>query len=107
MSAGTFKPKEFLEKLGKDELAAPLRLTGLVKPGEGSGELLFVVGTRCGHWTSVPIDIIDNVEVHGSVSCDDHSHHRVTLTFKVPKSPEGIAYAALLSAAAATRQAPA
>ena len=102
MAAGSnsFKPKEFLDKLGKDEINSPLTLTGMVKASEGSStELMFVIGTRCGNWTSVPIDIIESIDVLGSVPCDDHSHHRVTLTFKTPKAPEAAAFAALLSAA--------
>jgi hypothetical protein len=102
MAAGSnsFTPQEFLDKLGKDELNSPLTLTGMVKASEGSStDLMFVIGTRCGNWTSVPIDIIDNVDVLGSVPCDDHSHHRVTLTLKTPQSPEAAVFAALLSAA--------
>jgi hypothetical protein len=96
----SFKPKEFLDKLGKDELDSPLTLTGMVKAREGSSsELMFALGPRCGNWTSVPIDIIESIDELGSVPCDDHSHHRVTLTFKTPKSPEAAAFAALLGAA--------
>ncbi|MDT5208491.1 MAG: hypothetical protein QOF67_906, partial [Mycobacterium sp.] len=106
MTAGSrsFKPKEFLDKLGKDQLDGPLTLTGMVKASEDSStELMFAVGTRCGNWTSVPTDIIESIDVLGSVPCDDHSHHRVTLTFKTPKSLEAATFAALLSAAVKQR----
>lgn len=99
MGSKSFTPQEFLAQLDKGEVAAPLTLTGLVKVGEKTKELQFVAGTRCGNWTSVPIDIVESVDVLGSVPCDDHAHQRVRLTFKKPKSPEAAAYAALLSAA--------
>lgn len=100
-ASNAFTPQEFLEKLGTHELDgdSPLTLTGMVKPNdESSTELMFVVGTRCSKWTSVPIDIIDNIAVLGSVPCDEHSHPRVKLTFKTPQSPEATAYASLLRA---------
>lgn len=99
--SNSFTAKEFLAKLAKDDFARPLTLTGMVKANEDAAdELLFVAGTRCANWTSVPTNLIDNVEVLGTVSCGDHSHHRVTLTFKAPKSPEAATFAALLSAVA-------
>jgi hypothetical protein len=97
--ANSFTPEEFLAKLETDELDSPLTLTGMVKTGEeGSTELMFVVGTKCTTWTSVPVDIIEKIDVLGTVPCDDHAHHRVTLTFKAPQSPEAAAYAGLLRA---------
>lgn len=102
--SNTFSPKEFLAKLAKDDFARPLTLTGMVKANDDSAdELLFAVGTRCQNWTSVPANLIETIDVLGAVSCGDHSHHRVTLTFKTPKSPEAATFAALLSALAGQR----
>jgi hypothetical protein len=110
MTAGSksFTPQEFFEKLGNDELQGPLTLTGLVKVGEDSStELMFAVGTHCADWTSVPLETIENVEVLDVVPCADHTHHRVTLTFKTPTSAEGAMFASLLSAATKRQSSPA
>ena len=102
--SNSFSPKEFLTKLAKDDFARPLTLTGMVKANDDSAdELLFAAGTRCENWTSVPANLIETVDVLGAVSCGDHSHHRVRLTFKAPKSPEAATFAALLTAVAAQR----
>jgi hypothetical protein len=98
--SSSFSAKEFVSKLSKDDFDIPLTLTGMAKSSEGSSsDFLFVIGTRCGDWVSVPIDMVEHVEVLGTVSCDDHLHQRVTLTFKTPKSPDAVAFAALLGAA--------
>jgi hypothetical protein len=101
----TFTPQEFIEKLTRDELTAPLALTGMVKTAEESStEVMFAIGSDCAGWTSVPLNMIDNVEVLGVVPCKDHTHHRVRLTFNPPTSPEGTVFAALLNAATTRRQ---
>jgi hypothetical protein len=103
--SNSFSPKEFLAKLAKDDFARPLALTGMVKPDDSTSDgLLFVPGTRCGSWTQIPANMIDTVEVLGSAPCGDHSHQRVTLTFKAPKSPEAATFAALLNAVSISRQ---
>lgn len=98
--SNAFSAKEFLSRLSKDDFDTPLTLTGMAKSSEGSSsDFLFVIGTRCGDWVSIPIDLVEHVEVLGTVSCEDHLHQRVTLTFKTPKSPDAAAFAALLGAA--------
>ncbi|WP_062991177.1 hypothetical protein [Nocardia anaemiae] len=92
---------EFVDKLRRDDLKAPLTLTGMVKLAEDSStQLMFAAGTRCDNWISVELNAIENVEILDVVPCDDHTHPLVTLTFKAPESPEGAMYAALLSGAA-------
>ncbi len=92
---------EFVETLRGGGTGAPLRLTGMAKLPDDDDypHLMFVLGTRCADWTSVPFDSIDSVEVKDSVPCDDHSHPLVTLTLKEPDSPEGAMLASLLRAA--------
>jgi hypothetical protein len=107
MAEGTSKltGQEFVEKLRRDETGAPLTLTGMAKLSEDDDypQLLFVLGTRCADWTSVPLDSIESVEVKDSVPCDDHTHPLVTLTLKEPDSPEGTMFASLLRAAVKRR----
>jgi hypothetical protein len=101
----TFSAQEFVERLGRDGLAPPLRLTGLVKLPEESGDgLEFALGTRCENWTTLPLALVENVEVRQTVPCRDHEHPLVTLTLKVPESGEAAAFAALLRVALTRRE---
>lgn len=102
--SNSLSPKDFLSRLGTDDFDTPLTLTGMAKSSEtSSAEFLFVLGTRCADWISVPIDLVEHVEVLGSAPCADHQHHRVAVTFKPPKSPEAAAFAALLGSAVKQR----
>jgi len=107
-----FTAQEFMDKLRRDEIVAPLTLTGMVKIYEDDDtQIKFALGTRCSDWTSAPLDVVESVEVLDSVPCEDHSHPLVVLTLREPESSEGAVLAALLSAAlrrpAANRSTPA
>lgn len=94
----TLKPDDFFEKLEKGELsAAPVRLTGMVKKADGPEKAIrFAPGTNCAGWVTIPLDLIEGVEVLRTVPCRDHTHPFVKLTLKEPRSPEGKALFALL-----------
>jgi hypothetical protein len=94
----TLKPDDFFEKLEKGELsAAPVRLTGMVKKADGSEKAIrFAPGTNCAGWVTIPLDLIEGVEMLRTVPCRDHTHPFVKLTLKEPRSPEGKALFALL-----------
>jgi hypothetical protein len=111
MSSNTFSAQEFLERLGQEgaDLTGPLVVSGMAREVEGSSsELGLVAGTRCADWTTVPADVVESVEVRGSMPCGDHTHPLVRVTFKEPQSAEAAAYASLLRArtreGAATRR---
>jgi hypothetical protein len=102
MGEGTSKltAKEFMDRLNRDEIVASLTLTGMVKVHEeDAAQLMFALGTSCADWTSVPLELIESVDVLDSVPCRDHTHPLVTLTFKQPESAEGAVFRALLDAA--------
>jgi hypothetical protein len=95
-----FTAQEFMDKLRHDEIMAPLTVTGMVKVSDDDyNQIMFALGTQCADWTSVPLDLIESVEVLGSAPCEDHSHPLVALTFKKPESSEGAVFTALLGAA--------
>lgn len=101
----TFSAHEFVERLGRDGLTPPLRLTGLVKlPEESGAGLEFALGTRCENWTTLPLELVESVEVKQTVPCRDHEHPLVTLTLTTPESAEGAAFAALLRVALTRRE---
>lgn len=99
-----FKPQEFVDKLRRNELTAPLTLTGIVKEAaDDSTHLLFAFGTRCESWTSLPLDVIERIELLEHSTCGDHSHPLVHVTLKTPPSPEIAAFASLLNASLKSR----
>jgi hypothetical protein len=101
----TFSAQEFVQKLGREGFSMPLRLTGLVKlPEESAAGLQFALGTRCTDWTTIPLDVVESVEVRQTVPCRDHEHPLVTLTLKAPESAEAAAFAALLRVALKRRE---
>ncbi len=99
-----FTAQEFSEKLRHGEVDTSVRLTGLAKlPEDSSTHLMFAIGSRCANWTTLPLDVIESVEMVEVVQCGDHTHPLVTLTFKTPETSEGSAFAALLNAAVKQR----
>jgi hypothetical protein len=97
--SNVFGPQEFVDKLRRDEITVPLTLTGIVKEvADSSTHLLFAFGTRCESWTSVPLDLIERIELVDHATCGDHSHPLVNVTLKTPQSPEIAVFASLLNA---------
>lgn len=97
--SNVFSPQEFVERLRRDELAAPLTLTGMVKEApDNSTHLLFAFGARCESWTSIPLDLIDKIELVDQLTCRDHSHPLVNVILKKQQSPEAVVLVSLLQA---------
>ena len=68
----SYTAEEFLARLSSGEEAAPgaLTLTGMAQAVDGTTDSIeFAVGTRCTTWTSVPLAIVERVEVHDTVTC--------------------------------------
>jgi hypothetical protein len=105
VQTNTFNAQDFVEKLSRGGVLPPLRLTGLVKlPEESAPGLEFALGTRCTDWTTLPLELVESVEVRQTVPCRDHEHPLVTLTLKAPESAEAAALAALLRVAMTRRE---
>lgn len=96
--SNVFAPQEFIEKLRRDELTAPLALTGMVKEAVDPTHLLFAFGSRCDFWTSIPLDLIEKIELVDRVACGDHTHQLVNLILKTQQLPETAVFASLLHA---------
>ena len=93
-----YSPLEFLDRLVHDDLSQPLKLTGMIKKAENNdNQVLFAVGTKCANWKKVPLDIIDNIEELDVVSCEDHVHPLVKMSFKVPESEEALLFASFVN----------
>ena len=90
---------ESLEQLHDDKLnlPAPLALVGMVKKSEGKGKAFqFALGGNCSGWVTIPLELVEDVEVLRTVTCKDHSHPLVNLKLKAPRTPEGKLFAAML-----------
>jgi len=90
---------DFFEKLQHDKLddLQTFSITGMVKKSEGKDKKIeFAPGGNCSHWVTIPLDLIEDVEMIKTIPCKDHSHPLVKLNMKNPKTPEGKIFLALL-----------
>ncbi len=87
-----FSAKDFLAVLNKGELLEkPLVKQGMVKPAEKPDALMFNEGTQCGHWVRIPLDCIEEIEHLDTITCKDHHHPYVEISFKRPKDDNPLA----------------
>jgi hypothetical protein len=92
---------EFFESLQQDKLmnAMPITLVGMVKKSEGKERTIqFAPGGNCSNWVTIPVDLIEDVEILKTVPCKDHAHPLVQLNLKTQNTPEAKIFAALFSA---------
>ncbi|MFH8387666.1 hypothetical protein ACH4E7_43450 [Kitasatospora sp. NPDC018058] len=95
MGPKVYSPQEFF---ARNDLGAPLVLTGMVKKEENDDQFVsFAVGTSCSNWRRVPADAIEGIEHLRDISCQDHMHPLVNVSFKRPQSDEGLLFASLTS----------
>lgn len=95
---------ELFESLERDEPigAESITLTGMVKKSDGKKKdgkeksIQFAAGRSCSNWVTIPLELIEDVEVLKSVPCKDHSHPFVRLTLKTPRTPEAKIFSAIL-----------
>ncbi|MEU7579903.1 hypothetical protein AB0B50_20140 [Streptomyces sp. NPDC041068] len=93
----SFSGEEFLQALASDAVRDRVAVVGMVKKSEeASDSLQFAPGTTCEDWTTIPVGLIDRVDLLRQVPCDDHTHSLVQLTLKESDSPEYGVLAALL-----------
>ena len=98
---GSLTAADFFEKLQHDKLdtTAPLYLMGMVKKSEREGKTIdFAPGGDCSNWVTIPLELIDDVEIMKTISCKDHTHPLVKLNMKKPSTTEGKIFLALLEA---------
>lgn len=83
----SFSPEDFVKTLSDGNLKDALILQGLVKQLKNDPSvLLFSEGAECAIWVTIPIDIIDKVEVLEVPPYRDHPHQLVRLHFKAPSA---------------------
>jgi hypothetical protein len=96
-SSSTMSSSQLFAKLDRNELASRLVLTGLIKrPDSGESYVLFAFGTQCVVWRRIPQAIIEGIEYLTTISCGDHTHPLVKISFKEPQSEEASLFALLL-----------
>jgi hypothetical protein len=98
---------ELFERLQCDTLltAVPVSVVGMVKKSEGKEKTIqFAPQGNCGNWVTIPLELIEDAEILGTVPCKDHAHPLVRLDLKTPTTPEGKIFAALLKATQSTFQ---
>ncbi|MER5256008.1 hypothetical protein [Streptomyces sp. NPDC002855] len=104
----SFSGEEFLQALTADTVREKTAIVGMVKKSEESADSVqFAPGTTCQDWTTIPVGLIDQVDLLRQVPCDDHTHSLVQLTLKDSDSPEHTVLAALLAHYARIGAAPA
>ncbi|MGW5865125.1 hypothetical protein ACWFRJ_23450 [Streptomyces sp. NPDC055239] len=104
----SFSGEEFLQALASDSVREKPVIVGMVKKSEEATESFqFAPGTTCQDWTTIPVSLIDQVELLRQVPCDEHTHSLVQLTLKESDSPEHTVLATLLSHYARAGAAPA
>jgi len=92
----SYSGTEFMDKLQKDEITAPIVFTGMVKKSEeDKASFLFAAGGTCDHWVKIPVSSVEKVEVLEIAPCKTHSHPLVNLYLKSPQSPEAQLFSAL------------
>ena len=74
----------------------PLAMIGMARQAGSDGNIMFSPGGLHGAWVSIPISMIDEVELLGRLEFEDHIQNSVRITFKVPSSPEAQAFAEML-----------
>jgi hypothetical protein len=92
-------PADFFDLLHEDKVdaPAPLTLVGMVKKSAGKeASFQFAPGGNCTNWVTIPLELIEGVEVIRTITCKDHSHPLITLSLKSPKTPEGKVFFAIL-----------
>jgi hypothetical protein len=92
---------DFFEKLQQDKLTgfSSFSIIGMVKKSGGYEKTIeFAAGGNCSNWVTIPIELIEDVEVMKIIACKDHSHPLVKLNMKPPKTPEGKIFSALFEA---------
>jgi hypothetical protein len=90
---------EFFESLQQDNLitAVPITLIGMVKKSEGKEKTIqFALGGNCSNWATIPLELIEDVEIIKTVTCKDHTHPLVRLNLKTPKNPEAKIFSSIL-----------
>jgi hypothetical protein len=90
-----FSALNFIEKLSKNELEPSFKLTGMVKKDDADEKSLLFTNGSCTQWVKIASDMIESIELIDTVSCRDHTHPLVTITFTQPSSEEALAYAKL------------
>jgi hypothetical protein len=100
----SFDPRDFVDKLKREELESPLVLPGMVKPADDSDDyILFAYGSACQNWVRIPLTTIDSIDLVNLVPCNDHTHPFVLLRLKPAATDEGRLFASLMQASAHTR----
>ena len=91
-----YTPAEFRDKLKEEaDRPKPIIFVGMIKTAEDDQHMMFAQGVTCTHWTEVPIDRIESIEVISEIPCKDHSHPLVKLRLTAPASEEALMYASL------------
>lgn len=91
-----YSPAEFRDKLKREvDHPKPIFFVGMIKTAEDDQHMMFAQGVTCAHWTVVPLDRIESIQVISETPCKDHSHPLVKMVLIAPASEEALMYASL------------
>lgn len=91
-------PEKFLEQLAKGMPMSKVTVVGMAKKSDDDpNSIMFVEGTNCSGWVTIPLSQIEGVEVLGEAPCKDHAHPLVRLHLKRPDSEAGAFFADLVA----------
>ncbi|MBB5695797.1 hypothetical protein [Muricoccus pecuniae] len=101
MTLERMKAADFIQALNEGNLVKPgLQLVGLTKPSGNKKELSFSLGLSCSRWITIPEKLVDHIDWLGDITCGDHTHPLVQLSFKATTTDEGKLFSELLENAA-------
>jgi hypothetical protein len=92
---------ELYESLQHETLTAtfPITLTGMVKKSDGKEKTVqFAPAGNCSGWVTIPLELIEDVEILKAVPCKDHTHPLVRLNLKTPTNTEAKIFSSILNA---------
>lgn len=90
-----YPPEDFLQRQSGYAPLRPYTLIGITRETEEKDRISFALDVARDNWLAIPLELVESVEVIGTVTTDGGSHPKVSLQLKDPQSPEGQIFAAV------------
>lgn len=90
-----YSPDDFLQRQSSDTALRPYTLIGITRETTEKDRISFALDVARDNWLAIPVELVESVEVIGTVTTDGDSHPKVSLQLKDPQSPEGQIFAAV------------
>ena len=88
-----YSAPEFVQRQRRDLALQPITVIGTTRAIEVDDQISFALDVDPTNWIGIPLTLIENIEVLGTVKSDGQVNTRVSLQLKEPQSPEGQVFA--------------